>query len=224
MDFHTLRKPTDTEVILKQRQAFYYLSLVKDPRRIINDEKALDALNHTNRVCVSDEALLKQVSELSNEYNFHRIAANLVEQLVKELEELFALEADLFSEIYLANFFKISFIVMNILKKVCESSLQFCENFLGFGGLKAILKFLESPILVGKYLEESRVSGARSIFDHVIETLLCVIGSIQKQTDSNFDDHCADVLLKFYLAISGASAETRILICIILVRLHGKIL
>ena len=222
-NFHDICNISDIEIERKQKQAFYYLNLLKLPRKIIDDQRALDALNFTYKNSTTTQYRMQipaeLLADLSIEYNFPEIAVNLIKMLKNEIQVILTKRIDIIAEIFLKNHLNVMWIIIETVKVFTKDSLSFCEAFFGSNnGEILILNFLDSEILSRAYIEQAD-SEIHDRLNHIFEAILYVLLNRQMNYQCSPDKVSYDsntiiqILEKFYKNISARiEQETAFLI------------
>lgn len=221
-NLHNIRNINDSDLKRKLKQSFYYLSLLKTPDKIVNEQRALDSLNSIYKTLCLDRnsyGIIGELAELSIEYNFHKICVALMTTLTSQLDSALSdSNTDAISTIYVDNFIKILFMVVSILKMLTKNSNRFLfEVFVGIDGIKAVLAILNSDAIIGKCVSQYDPSDL-TVFSRILEGLLILLNQVVSESDKQIDWQChqaSNILVEFYKKTGSISDEVRVLTCVL---------
>jgi hypothetical protein len=140
------------DIIKKQDLAYKYLEHLSKASKIINDQKALDALKLT--LANALEIRTCELAARSLSYSFARVLIDLIEYMHEKLINCFS-ETDEINEAHKNLFMVTTCVCISILRSFTNSSIKFCTKFHEQNGVQVLLSYLKSDKLTKNYVRLS---------------------------------------------------------------------
>ena len=214
LSLQSIYTQSEQDVIKKQKQAYKYLCSIEEPTKILNDDKALEALQFTHANTTTNAYmphLVKKLADISMEHNFPKIIVDLLRDLLLKLAHLLSSneEDDAIFKVYLDIYLKNILQTIEILKAFTRASITFCIQFYEENGPDSLLTFINNDSLMNKFIihfSDEQTSNDFAFLNKIVATILNIILNLQSVTckqDFAMEHLVLDLLNFYFLFVSN---------------------
>ena len=215
LSLQSIYTQSEQDVIKKQKQAYKYLCSIDEPIRILNDDKALEALRFTHANTTTNAYmphLVKKLADVSLEHNFPNIIVRLFKESLLKLTHLLSSneEDDAIYKVYLDIYLKNILQTVEILKAFSRASITFCTQFYEENGPDSLLAFINTDSLMNKFImhfNDEQATNDFALLNKIVVAILTVIANLQSIIcKADFAaEHLVLDLLNFYNRLLNVS-------------------